>query len=558
MFEASQQAKRFDKGQTIEGTIVGYRAGGGVRRRRRQGRGRRRHRRAEGRRRRSSRSRSATASRRRSCRPAAALTLSRRLARAAPPPHQQLEDAFHAGPAGRGQGRAGGQGRLRSADRAPARVLPVLADRHRRAPPIPTVHVGSVYAFRIIEYKDGGTEPRRVAAEAARGGAAGAAPPSCGRRSCPARWCRAAWCRCATSAPSSISAAASRACSTSPRWAGRASADPSEMVSRRRRDHRQGAARRRRHAEDFARAQAAHGRSVVDGRRRTTTSGRSGPAASRAWRSSARSSSSSPGSKRSCRTASRASRRKATSPGPSPPAPRWTSSSSTSIRRPAHPRQPQGDSRRAGRRGAPRLHGARAGAGRRVQPARRQASRCARSAEEIATRKDVLAGLTAAAVVAPKAMAYATIAGLPVQVGLYTAIVPMAVYAALGTSRPLSVSTTTTIAILTAAALGQAAPGGSAGELIPASATLADPGRCASRAGVRGSGSGSSPTSSPNRCSPGSSPASASSSSSTRCRSFSAFTSRRPDSSGIVLAIVQHVPDTSMATLLRGVARARR
>ena len=70
-------------------------------------------------------------------------------------------------------------------------------------------------------------------------------------------------------------------------------------------------------------------------------------------------------------------------------------------------------------------------------------------------------------------MAYATIAGLPVQVGLYTAIVPMAVYAALGTSRPLSVSTTTTIAILSAAALGQAAPGGSAGELIAASATLA-------------------------------------------------------------------------------------
>ena len=70
-------------------------------------------------------------------------------------------------------------------------------------------------------------------------------------------------------------------------------------------------------------------------------------------------------------------------------------------------------------------------------------------------------------------MAYATIAGLPIQVGLYTAIVPMAVYAALGTSRPLSVSTTTTIAILSAAALGQAAPGGSAGELIAASATLA-------------------------------------------------------------------------------------
>ena len=88
-------------------------------------------------------------------------------------------------------------------------------------------------------------------------------------------------------------------------------------------------------------------------------------------------------------------------------------------------------------------------------------------------RADVLAGLTAAAVVAPKGMAYATIAGLPVQVGLYTCIVPMAVYAALGTSRPLSVSTTTTIAILSATALGLAAPNGSGGELVPAAATLA-------------------------------------------------------------------------------------
>lgn len=86
----------------------------------------------------------------------------------------------------------------------------------------------------------------------------------------------------------------------------------------------------------------------------------------------------------------------------------------------------------------------------------------------------MVAGLTAAAVVLPKAMAYATIAGLPLQVGLYTALVPMVVYALLGTSRPLSVSTTTTIAILSAAALGQALPnGGAHGELLVASATLA-------------------------------------------------------------------------------------
>ena len=88
-------------------------------------------------------------------------------------------------------------------------------------------------------------------------------------------------------------------------------------------------------------------------------------------------------------------------------------------------------------------------------------------------RPDVLAGLTAAAVVVPKAMAYATIAGLPVQIGLYTALVPMVIYALLGSSRPLSVSTTTTIAILSGAALGTVAPGGGTAELITASATLA-------------------------------------------------------------------------------------
>jgi sulfate permease, SulP family len=59
-------------------------------------------------------------------------------------------------------------------------------------------------------------------------------------------------------------------------------------------------------------------------------------------------------------------------------------------------------------------------------------------------RGDLAAGVTTAAVVIPQAMAYATIAGLPVQVGLYVATVPMLVYALSGTSRPLSVSTTST------------------------------------------------------------------------------------------------------------------
>jgi sulfate permease, SulP family len=87
-------------------------------------------------------------------------------------------------------------------------------------------------------------------------------------------------------------------------------------------------------------------------------------------------------------------------------------------------------------------------------------------------RPDIVAGLTTGAVIIPKAMAYAMMAGLPVQVGLYTALVPMVIYAVLGTSRVLSVSTTTTLAILTAAQLGQVVPNGNPAALLRASATL--------------------------------------------------------------------------------------
>jgi high affinity sulfate transporter 1 len=87
-------------------------------------------------------------------------------------------------------------------------------------------------------------------------------------------------------------------------------------------------------------------------------------------------------------------------------------------------------------------------------------------------RFDIVAGLTAAAVVLPKAMAYATVAGLPVAVGLYTAFVPMVIYALLGSSRVLSVSSTTTLAILAGTQLGLAVPDGDPAKLITATATL--------------------------------------------------------------------------------------
>src|SRR4249920_308172 len=87
-------------------------------------------------------------------------------------------------------------------------------------------------------------------------------------------------------------------------------------------------------------------------------------------------------------------------------------------------------------------------------------------------RFDIVAGLTAAAVVLPKAMAYATVAGLPVSVGLYTAFIPMIVYALLGTSRVLSVSSTTTLAILAGTELALVVPDGDPARLVTATATL--------------------------------------------------------------------------------------
>ena len=88
-------------------------------------------------------------------------------------------------------------------------------------------------------------------------------------------------------------------------------------------------------------------------------------------------------------------------------------------------------------------------------------------------RADAVAGVTTASVIIPKAMAYAALAGLAVQVGLYTALLPMAVYAVLGSSLRLSVSTTTTIGILTAAEISHIAPGAPADQAATIATSLA-------------------------------------------------------------------------------------
>ena len=87
--------------------------------------------------------------------------------------------------------------------------------------------------------------------------------------------------------------------------------------------------------------------------------------------------------------------------------------------------------------------------------------------------RDVLAGVTTAAVVIPQAMAYAALAGLPVEVGLYASLVPMLIYVLLGTSRVLSVSVTSTISLLTFSVLTASVITQDPAELVLAGGTLA-------------------------------------------------------------------------------------
>jgi high affinity sulfate transporter 1 len=69
-------------------------------------------------------------------------------------------------------------------------------------------------------------------------------------------------------------------------------------------------------------------------------------------------------------------------------------------------------------------------------------------------RTDVVAGLTLAAYAVPVSVAYASLAGLPPQAGLYCYLVGGAVYAAFGTSRQLAIGPTSAISILIGSVLG--------------------------------------------------------------------------------------------------------
>lgn len=87
-------------------------------------------------------------------------------------------------------------------------------------------------------------------------------------------------------------------------------------------------------------------------------------------------------------------------------------------------------------------------------------------------RPDLTAGLTVGAMLVPQGMAYAQLAGLPPEIGLYSVTLPLFVYALFGTSRQLAVGPVAVVSLLTASALAPIAAEGTT-EYLGAAALLA-------------------------------------------------------------------------------------
>lgn len=67
---------------------------------------------------------------------------------------------------------------------------------------------------------------------------------------------------------------------------------------------------------------------------------------------------------------------------------------------------------------------------------------------------DIMAGLTVALVLVPQSMAYASLANLPVYVGLYASFIPVIISAIFGSSRQLATGPVAIVSLMTAAAIG--------------------------------------------------------------------------------------------------------
>ncbi|WP_240769113.1 SulP family inorganic anion transporter [Paracoccus liaowanqingii] len=76
---------------------------------------------------------------------------------------------------------------------------------------------------------------------------------------------------------------------------------------------------------------------------------------------------------------------------------------------------------------------------------------------------DLLAAVIVTIMLIPQSLAYALLAGLPAQAGLYASIAPILLYAVFGTSRALAVGPVAVVSLMTAAAIGQIAQQGTMG-----------------------------------------------------------------------------------------------
>ncbi|MEC4673324.1 MAG: SulP family inorganic anion transporter, partial [Nitrospirota bacterium] len=73
---------------------------------------------------------------------------------------------------------------------------------------------------------------------------------------------------------------------------------------------------------------------------------------------------------------------------------------------------------------------------------------------------DLMAGIIVTIMLVPQGMAYALLAGLPPQVGLYASILPLILYALLGSSRVLAVGPVAMVSLLVATGVSQFAGAG--------------------------------------------------------------------------------------------------
>lgn len=85
---------------------------------------------------------------------------------------------------------------------------------------------------------------------------------------------------------------------------------------------------------------------------------------------------------------------------------------------------------------------------------------------------DLIAGLVVTAMLIPQSLAYALLAGVPAEVGMYASILPLVAYAIFGTSRTLSVGPVAIASLMTAVALGKVAETGSS-DYVSAAVLLA-------------------------------------------------------------------------------------